>query len=319
MKKLISYVFPIYNESGNIALLHKTISELLKPIKKYDFEIIYVNDGSKDNSLEQLIALHKKDDRVKVINLSRNFGHQLAVTAGMDHARGDAVIIMDSDMQDPPRVSLELIEKWEEGYEVVYAQRRTRQDTFFKKFTAKWFYIILQKLASIDIPRNTGDFRLLDRKVVDAMGQCREHNRFLRGMVSFLGYKQTAVLFDRDARHAGTTNYPLKKMIKLAADGILGFSSAPLKLISKVGYTFSFISFLGILYAVGMKIFRPEVTVPGWTLMIIAVLFIGGIQMIMLGVLGSYIGRIYTEVQNRPLYLVSEIYQKASKIERVRD
>jgi dolichol-phosphate mannosyltransferase len=215
---------------------------------------------------------------------------------------------MDSDMQDPPRVSLDLIEKWEEGYEVVYAQRRTRKDTFFKKLTAKWFYITLQKLADINIPRNTGDFRLIDRKVVDALASCHEHNRFLRGMVSFLGFKQTAVPFDRDERHAGETNYPLKKMLKLAADGILGFSSAPLKLISRVGYSFSVLSFLGVIYAIGMKIFRPDITVPGWTLMIIAVLFIGGLQMIMLGVLGSYIGRIYTEVQNRPLYLISNIF-----------
>ncbi len=313
MKKLVSYVFPIYNESGNIELLHETISKLLKPVTTYDFEIIFINDGSRDDSLEKLITIQQKDERVKVINLARNFGHQLAVTAGLDHASGDAVIIMDSDMQDPPSVSLQLLEKWEEGYDVVYAQRRTRKDTFFKKLTAKWFYITLQKLADIDIPRNTGDFRLLDHKVVDALGQCREHNRFLRGMVSFLGFNQTAVLFDRDERHAGETNYPLKKMLKLASDGIVGFSSVPLKFISKIGYGFSILSFVGILYAIGMKIFNPEVTVPGWTLMTIAILFIGGVQMIMLGVLGSYIGRIYTEVQNRPLYLISQIYSKSKE------
>jgi glycosyltransferase involved in cell wall biosynthesis len=316
MKKLISYVFPIYNESGNIDLLYKTMSVLLKSVKNYDFEIIFVNDGSRDNSLEKLIAIHQKDDRVKVINFSRNFGHQLAVTAGLDHASGDAVIIMDSDMQDPPAISLELVKKWEEGFEVVYAQRRTRKDTFFKKLTAKWFYITLQKLADIEIPRNTGDFRLIDRKVVNALTACKEHNRFLRGMVSFLGFKQTAVLFDRDERHAGETNYPFKKMLKLASDGILGFSSAPLKFISKIGYSFSLLSFLGIIYAIAMKILRPGITVPGWTLMVIAVLFIGGVQMIMLGVLGSYIGRIYTEVQNRPLYLVSNVFAKKQNDQR---
>lgn len=313
MKKLISYIFPIYNESGNIDLLYKTISELIKPISKYEFELIFINDGSRDDSLDKLVSIQQKDDRVKVINFSRNFGHQLAVTAGLDHAEGNAVIIMDSDMQDPPSISLELIEKWEEGYEVVYAQRRTRKDSFFKRLTAQWFYVTLQKLADIDIPRNTGDFRLMDQKVVEAMGQCREHNRFLRGMVSFLGFKQTAVLFDRDERHAGETGYPLKKMLKLAADGILGFSTAPLKLISRVGFTLSFISFLGILYAIGMKIFRPEITVPGWTFMTITILFIGGVQLVMLGVLGSYIGRIYTEVQDRPLYLISNIYSKKGK------
>jgi glycosyltransferase involved in cell wall biosynthesis len=310
MKKLVSYVFPIYNESGNIDLLYKTMAELIKPVTKYDFEIIFINDGSRDDSLDKLIAVQHKDDRVSVINFSRNYGHQLAVTAGLDHASGDAVIIMDSDMQDPPRVSLELLKKWEEGYDVVYAQRRTRKDTFFKKLTAQWFYIILQKIADIHIPRDTGDFRLMDHKVVDALNSYREHNRFLRGMVSHLGFNQTAVLFDRDERHAGETNYPLKKMLKLASDGIIGFSSAPLKLITKVGYSFSALSFLGIIYAIAMKLFRPDITVPGWTLMTIAILFIGGVQMVMLGVVGSYVGRIYTEVQNRPLYLIANIYSK---------
>lgn len=308
MKKLISYIFPIYNESGNIDLLYKTINTLLKTKPSYEYEIICVNDGSKDDSIDQLIELHQKDKRVKVIDLSRNFGHQLAVTAGLDHARGDAVIIMDSDMQDPPRVSFELLKKWEEGFEVVYAQRRSRQDTFFKKLTARWFYIILEKLADIKIPRDTGDFRLMDRKVVDALKRYPEHNRFLRGLISSMGFRQTAVLFDRDKRHAGTTNYPLKKMLKLASDGIIGFSSFPLKLIGRVGFFFAFLSFVGILYAIWMKLFHPEATVPGWTMIMVGLLFIGSINMIMLGVVGSYVGRIYTEVQGRPLYLVSRVF-----------
>lgn len=311
MTKKISYIFPIYNESGNIDLLYETMCSLLSRHTKYQYELIFINDGSKDNSIELLAKLQKKDRRIIVIDFSRNFGHQIAVTAGLDYATGDAVIIMDSDMQDPPKVSFELVEKWEEGYDVVFAQRRTRKDTFFKKITANLYYRTLHSLADIDIPRNTGDFRLLDRKVVDEMKKFKEHNRFLRGMVSFIGFKQIAVQFDRDEWHAGETGYPLKKMLKFAADGILSFSSAPLKLISKTGYFIATIAFLGILYAIAMKIFAPQVTVEGWTFIVISVLFIGGIQLIMLGVLGSYIGRIYTESQDRPLYMIKRIYKNA--------
>lgn len=307
-KKLISYIFPIYNESGNIRLLYETMSKLLVAKKDHNYELIFVNDGSKDSSLELLIDIQRKDSRVHVIDFARNFGHQIAVTAGIDYASGDALIIMDSDMQDPPKVSFELIKKWEEGYDVVYAQRRSRKDTFFKKLTADIFYRTLQKLADIDIPRNTGDFRLIDKKVADEMRKFKEHNRFLRGMVSFIGFSQTAVQFDRDERHAGETGYPLKKMIRFAADGIFSFSTVPLKLISNVGYFVALLSFVGILYAAFMKIFLPEITIEGWTFIVIAILFIGGVQMIMLGVLGSYIGRIYTEAQARPLYIVQNVY-----------
>lgn len=308
MKKLISYVFPIYNESGNIELLYKAMTDLIKPVKQYDFELIFINDGSRDNSLGLLTNLQKQDKRLIVIDFSRNFGHQIAVTAGLDYAKGDAVIIMDSDMQDPPKVSFELIEKWEEGYDVVYAQRRTRKDTFFKKLTADMFYRTLQKLADIDIPRNTGDFRLVDRKVVDQVKKFKEHNRFLRGMVSYVGFRQIAVQFDRDERHAGETGYPLKKMLKFAADGIFSFSTAPLRFIRNLGFFVATIAFLGIIYAIILKIFFPSVTVQGWTFIVISILFMGGVQLIMLGVLGSYIGRIYTEAQNRPLYMVANVY-----------
>lgn len=309
MSKLISYIFPIYNESGNIDLLYKTMADLLKKHKNFTYELIFINDGSRDNSLELLRKLQTKDRRIIIIDFARNFGHQIAVTAGIDHAKGDAVIIMDSDMQDPPKVSFELIEKWQEGYDVVYAQRRTRKDTFFKKTTAHLYYKTLQRLADIDIPRNTGDFRLIDRKVVEELKKFKEHNRFLRGMVSYIGFKQIAVQFDRDERHAGETGYPIKKMLKFAADGIFSFSGAPLKLISRVGYTTAFVSLLGILYAVSMKIFAPQVTIEGWTFIVIAIFFTGGVQMIMLGVLGSYIGRIYTEAQDRPLYGIRNIYK----------
>ena len=308
MKKKITYIFPIYNETDNIDLLYKTINKLLLTRKKdYNFEIIFVNDGSKDDSLKKLRAIQKKDNTVSVINFARNFGHQLAVTAGLDHATGDAVIIMDSDMQDPPKVSLELIDKWEEGYDVVYAQRRTRQDSAFKKMTAYAFYWLLRRVAEIDIPPNTGDFRLVSRRVVDALSEFREHNRFLRGLISYTGFNQIAVPFDRDKRHAGSSHYPIKNMLKLAGDGIFGFSWSPLKLISRLGYIISGLSFLGIVYVVSLKLFDASAAVPGWTFTSVAVLFIGGIQLMTLGVLGNYIGRIYTEAQNRPLYIVESV------------
>lgn len=308
MKKLISYVLPVHNESGNIELLHRRLSDAIaSKADAYNFEIIYINDGSSDDSLAKLYEVQAKDKRVVIINLARNFGHQLAVTAGLDHAKGDAVIIMDTDLQDPPLVSLELIDKWESGYDVVYAQRRSRQDSAFKTVTARAYYWLLQRLAEIHIPRDTGDFRLIDRKVVDALNQFREHNRFLRGLVSYVGFKQSAVLFDRAERNAGSTSYPLKKMLKFAGDGLLSFSVFPLKLISRIGYTVSALSFLGIIYALLVKIFDPSTVVPGWTFIVIAILLVGGMQLIMLGVLGSYIGRIYTEVQNRPLYIIESV------------
>jgi glycosyltransferase involved in cell wall biosynthesis len=306
-KQLITYIFPIYNESGNIDLLYKTVRQLLDRHPNYAYELLFINDGSRDDSLSQLAALQEKDKRVTVINFARNFGHQIAVTAGLDYAQGDAVIIMDSDMQDPPRVSFELIEKWEDGYDVVYAQRRSRKDTFFKRLTADLFYRALQKLADIDIPRNTGDFRLMDRKVVHELRRFKEHNRFLRGMVSYVGFKQIAVQFDRDERHAGVTGYPLKKMLRFAADGIFSFSTAPLKFIRNFGFIVAGLAFAGIIYALILKLFFPHITVEGWTFIVISILLMGGVQLIMLGVLGSYIGRIYTEAQNRPLYMISDI------------
>jgi dolichol-phosphate mannosyltransferase len=307
-RRRITYVFPIYNESGNIELLHRTVDEVTAPLaESYDVDFLYVDDGSTDDSLAKLHRLTELDTRVSVLELSRNFGHQVAVTAGLDAADADAVIIMDSDLQDPPLVSLQLVARWEAGYDVVYAQRRTRQDSRFKRGTAHAFYWLLRRVAEIDIPPNTGDFRLIDRKVLDEMRKFREHNRFLRGMVSYIGFKQTSVLFDRDARHAGETGYPLRKMVRFAGDGILGFSVAPLKLISRFGYLISFLSSIGILYVLGARVFAPETTVPGWAFITIAIFFLGGVQIIMLGVLGSYIGRIYTETQQRPLYSVASV------------
>jgi dolichol-phosphate mannosyltransferase len=313
MKKLISYIFPCYNEELGLDKLYEEMFPILGEVEKkgYDVEVICINDGSKDKTLEKLISIHEKDTRYSIVNFSRNFGHQIAVTAGIDMAQGDAVIIMDADLQDPPSVSFEMLQKWEEGWEVVYGQRKAREgESFFKKFTAFAFYRILDSLADIQIPKDTGDFRLMDKKVVETIRKLREKNRFIRGMVSWVGFKQTAVLFDRPERFAGVTQYPLKKMIKLALDGITGFSMTPLKLITKFGFFVSFLSFLGVLYGIGSKVFFPENTVPGWAITVVAIFFLGGVQMIMLGILGTYIGRIYSEVQNRPLYIVSSVFSK---------
>ncbi len=299
-------MFPIFNESGNIDLLYQEMSRILGD-SDYRYEFIFVNDGSADDSLEKLMAIQRRDPRVVVIDFARNFGHQMAVTAGLDRADGDAAIIMDSDLQDPPEVAMELVAKWEEGYDVVYAQRRSREDTFFKRVTANIYYRLLSALSDIDIPRNTGDFRLIDRKVVLELRKYREQDRFLRGMVSYIGYRQTAVKFDRHARHAGDSGYPLKKMIKFALDGIIGFSDKPLRLISGMGLFIAAISVVGIIYALVRRIFFPSQVVSGWTFSIIVVLLVGGIQLLMMGIMGTYLGRIYTQVKGRPLYSVRSI------------
>ena len=304
-RKKIAYIFPIYNEAENIDVLYNAITAIVEQeLTDYDVEFIFVNDGSKDESLDRLLGIREFDDRVSVLSFSRNYGHQVAVTAGLDAADADAVIIMDSDMQDPPRVSVELVRKWETGADVVYAQRRSRKDTLFKRATAHSFYWLLARLASIEIPRNTGDFRLLDRRVVEELRKYREHNRFLRGLVSYVGFRQEAVQFDRDARYAGKTGYPFGKMVRFAMDGILGFSVVPLQLISRLGYLLSFGALLGTLYVVGVRLFDPAAAVPGWAFVTVSVFLIGGIQLVMLGVLGSYVGRTYVEVQQRPLYTI---------------
>jgi dolichol-phosphate mannosyltransferase len=243
---------------------------------------------------------------VRVLDLARNFGHQIAITAGIDHAVGDAVIIMDTDLQDPPAVALQLIRAWEQGADVAYAQRRSRQDSAFKRFTASLYYRLLRAFAEVDIPPDTGDFRLLDRRVADALRRHRERNRFVRGLVASLGFTQVAVPFDRNERVGGTTHYPLGKMVRLAADGITSFSAAPLRWITRLGLLTTGLALVGIVYALVQKIFWPETTVDGWTWLAVAVLFMGGVQMLSLGVIGSYIGRIYAEVQDRPLYLLRE-------------
>ncbi|MEV7072790.1 glycosyltransferase family 2 protein [Streptomyces sp. NPDC093990] len=306
-RSLVSYVLPVYNEEDGIRAFHAELTTALGERPEFHYELVYVNDGSGDGSLTILKELAKDDERVRVVDFARNFGHQIAITAGLDVARGDAVIVMDTDLQDPPRVSLELVDAWREGAEIVHARRRSRQDTAFKRATAHLYYRVLRSSTDVDIPLDTGDFRLLDRRVADELRKYRERSRFVRGIVASMGYRQTEVAFDRDERFAGETKYPLRKMARLAIDGMTSFSTAPLKAITRLGFVVLALSLLGIVYALAMKFFRPDITVSGWTMLMCVVLFLGGTQMLSLGVIGAYVGRIYSEAQGRPLYLVRDV------------
>ncbi|MFE2043487.1 glycosyltransferase family 2 protein [Streptomyces sp. NPDC059477] len=306
-RPLISYVLPVYNEREGITAFHTELTAALTERPDLDYELVYVNDGSSDGSLALLTDLAKSDGHVRVVDFARNFGHQIAITAGLDVAEGDAVIVMDTDLQDPPRVSLELVDAWRDGAEIVHARRRTRQDSAFKRATAHLYYRALRSCTDVDIPLDTGDFRLLDRKVADELRRFRERSRFVRGIVASMGYRQTEVSFDRDERFAGETKYPLRKMARLAVDGVTSFSTVPLKLITRLGFVVLLLSLAGIVYALAMKLFRPDITVSGWTMLMVVVLFLGGTQMLSLGVIGAYLGRVYSEAQGRPLYLVREV------------
>lgn len=307
-RRLLAYVLPVHDEADGILAFHDALVTATNKRPDLDFEFVYVDDGSRDASLDLLLELREADERVTVISLARNFGHQIAVTAGLDAAAGrDAVIIMDTDLQDPPEVSLRLIETWESGADVAYAQRRTRRDSSFKRGTAFGFYWLLTRLASVDIPRNVGDFRLMDRKVVAEVIRYREHDRFLRGIVAHVGFRQEAVPFDRDPRHAGSSSYPLRTMLKLAADGILGFSTFPLRLISRMGVLISLLSVIGAAWVAWVRLFMPERTVPGWAFITVGMFLLGGIQLLMMGVIGSYLGRVYVETQDRPLYSLAMV------------
>ena len=299
----LSIVIPVYNEEKSIQLMYdRLLSSMLKITS--NFEIIYVNDGSKDDSFAELVRLSKEDSRVKFINFSRNFGHQIAVTAGLDHSQGAAVVIIDGDLQDPPEVIPEMYSKHKEGYEVVYGQRLKRKgEGIFKKITAKYFYRILKKITNVEIPVDTGDFRLIDRKIVKDLKNMPEQNKFLRGQIAWLGYRQTSVFFERDERKFGETGYPFSKMLKFALDGITGFSDVPLQFVTKTGIFISLISFLVIVYAI-FSHFVLEQTITGWTSLIISSMFIGGVQLISIGIIGEYISRINKNVQNRPLYII---------------
>lgn len=307
MKEDINYsiVIPAFNEEEVINECYRRVKKVMDSIGN-TYEIIFVNDGSRDNTEKLIRQICNKDLNTKIVNFSRNFGHQIAITAGMDYSSGDAVVIMDADLQDPPEVIPKMIEKYKDGYDVVYAVRKKRKgETFFKKFTAAAFYRLLRSMTNIDIPVDTGDFRLISRAVCNSMKSIKEKNRFVRGLVCWIGYKQTGIEYVRDERFAGETKYPLKKMLKFSMDGITSFSPKPLKISSYIGSAFSLFA---VLYAIYVIVQRAAFNraVQGWSVAIIFMSLIGGINMILLGVIGEYISRIYDETKNRPLYIVRD-------------
>ena len=298
-----SFVVPVHNEEETLPELVTRLQEVMLRLDG-SAEVILVDDGSRDRSLALMQGIHARDPRFRVVELSRNFGHQLAITAGLDYARGRAVVVMDADLQDPPEVALELAAKWREGYEVVAAVREERRgESWFKKATASLYYRLLRRLANIEIAADAGDYRLVDRKALDAFKALREKDRFVRGMFSWIGFRQAEVRFVRAERFAGETKYPFWRMVDLALDGLLSFSKSPLRLVTKLGFVVSAVSFLGGVLAVLCKITGVYV-VTGWTSMVVAIFFLGGVQLTVLGLIGEYIGRIYEQVKDRPLYIV---------------
>ena len=305
---VFSIVAPIYNEAANLPVLYQRICEVLDSTGE-DWELLLVNDGSTDNSADIIQQLASQDARVRPVIFARNFGHQIAVTAGLDYSRGQAVVIIDADLQDPPEVILDLIARWREGYEVVYAIRAEREgEGWFKLFTASLFYRLISKITDVNIPLDAGDFRLLDRKVVNVLNQMREKHRFLRGMSAWVGFRQVGVPYKRAARLAGETKYPFRKMFRLAINAITGFSYFPLQLATYVGFFSAGISILSIPVVIALRLWGSQAPLVGQATTLIAVLFLGGVQLISLGILGEYIGRLYDEAKGRPLYIVREAH-----------
>ena len=303
---LLSVIVPCYNEAAVLAETHRRLAVVLAALAPLDYELVYVDDGSRDRTPQMLRELQATDARVRVVVLSRNFGHQIAVSAGLAHAAGDAVVLIDADLQDPPEVIPEMVARWADGYDVVYGLRTERPgETHFKLWTAKLFYRLLNRISKVQIPPDVGDFRLLSRRVVAALLTMPERDRFLRGMVSWIGYRQMAVLYERAPRFAGRSKYPLFKMLRFAADGVLSFSYAPLRVATLTGFAAMLVAVAGIVYAILLRIYTQD-WVRGWASLFVAVLFMGGVQLITIGIIGEYIGRIYGEVKHRPLYFVQE-------------
>lgn len=306
MKK-ISVVIPMYYEQDVAEYCYERVSNVLNSISDYEHEIIFVNDGSKDKTLELLRKMAEKDGHVKVVSFSRNFGHQAAVTAGLKFVTGDAIVIMDADLQDPPELIPEMIKLWEDGNEVIYGKRKTRPgESVFKLLTAKMFYDFLNSMSEVDIPKNTGDFRFVDRKVVDVVNSLPEHNKFLRGLFSWVGFEQKEFLYDRQKREFGETKYPLKKMIKLAKDGIISFSSKPLKLVGGVGVLSILLSFCILIYSICSFVFKWNNLTAGWTSIMVSITFFAGVQLFALWIMSEYVSRIYDESKGRPEYIIKE-------------
>ena len=313
MKKLVSILIPAYNEEEVLDMLYDRLDKLAKDNDSYSFEFVFVNDGSRDGTLDILRAYAERDDRVAYINLSRNFGKEIAMIAGFDHVKGDAMVIIDADLQDPPELIPQMLKYWEEGYDDVYARRRSREgETWLKKKTSTLYYQLLQKSTRIPIQRDTGDFRLLNRRAIDALKEFRESERYTKGMFSWIGFKKKEILYDRDPRAAGTTKWNYSKLVDLAIDGITSFTTAPLRITTFIGGFISLIAFVYILYL----LIRPLFGVPtgaGYSSTMAVILFLGGVQLLSLGVIGEYIGRIFNETKRRPLYFVEEYHEAYHK------
>ena len=306
MKK-ISVIIPMYYEEEVAEECYKRMTFVLQNIENYDYEIICINDGSKDKTLTILENLAIKDKRLKVLSFSRNFGHQCAVTAGLKFVTGDVIVIIDADLQDPPELIPEMLKLWEAGNDVIYGKRKTRDgESVFKLFTAKMFYKTLNALSDVEIPKDTGDFRLVDRKVVDTINSLPEHNKFLRGLFSWVGYKQIPFQYERKERFAGKTKYPLKKMLKLASDGIISFSTKPLKIVGGLGIISIVISFILLIYALISYIFKLNNLSAGWTSLMLGITFFAGVQLLSLWIMSEFIARIYDESKNRPQYIIEK-------------
>lgn len=304
----ISVVIPMYYEEEVAHLCYDRVSTVLKSLlDKYEYEIIFVNDGSKDKTLKILKDIANNDKCVKVISFSRNFGHQAAVTAGIKYITGDAIVIMDADLQDPPELIPDMLKLWEEGNEVIYGKRKTRKgESAFKILTAQMFYSFLNAMSEVEIPKNTGDFRLVDRKVIDVINSLPEHNKFLRGLFSWVGFEQKAFLYDRPERKLGTTKYPFKKMSKLASDGILSFSTKPMKIVGGLGVISILFSIAVLIYSLCSYFGQWNNLTPGWTSIMVCITFFAGVQLLSLWVLSEYISRIYDESKGRPEYIIKE-------------
>jgi polyisoprenyl-phosphate glycosyltransferase len=304
---LLSVVIPIYNEQATLSELYRRLTHVLSEnLAELAYEIVFVNDGSTDGSIQILSELHADDPVVKVVNLSRNFGHQAALTAGLDYAKGDAVICMDGDVQDPPEIIPTLVARWRDGNDVVYAVRKLRKEGFIKRGCYAAFYRLLRRLSMVSIPLDAGDFALMDRRVVDCLKTLPERSRFIRGLRTWVGFRQTGVEYEREKRYAGTPKYTWPKLVHLAVNGLLSFSALPLRMATAVGFMISFCSLLGIIVALYLKLFTDQ-AIPGWTATVIPMLVLGGIQLLSIGILGEYIAQIFDEVKRRPLYLVDGV------------
>ena len=301
---------PAYNEEEALPFLYERVSKIMDEMKNYEFELLFVNDGSKDNTLNEIKELRKKDKRISYVDFSRNFGKEIGMIAGLDYATGDCVIIMDADLQDPPELIPQMVELWEQGYDDVYAQRKSRAgETWLKKFTSKMYYKVLQSLTRIEIQKDTGDFRLLDRRCVNALKKMRETSRCSKSMFSWIGYKKKAILYDRDPRIAGKTKWNYKKLIDLAIDGITAFTTSPLRISTYISIPTFLALFIYFIYVI-IKCIRLNIAIQAYQAIILLILFFAGVQIVLIGIMGEYLGRIFNESKHRPLYLVNEYNDK---------